>query len=148
MQSGIKINGHPKSIDCLTIKKSAVGSLGVFTKSDLPEFICVDIAKAIIFPREIYIHAIYACQVAGLPDDKLTLDQYVLGWNENFICLPLGNIGMYNHSDTPNCEYIQMKETGSIGIVTLKTIKAGEELTVSYGSEWFKKKTYINKVAI
>lgn len=148
MYTGVKINGYPKSIDCLKIKKSPVGSLGVFTSSDLPAFVCIDLAKAIIFPREIYMYALRATQLAELPDDKLILDQYVLGWDTNFMCLPLGNIGMYNHSDSPNCEFIQMKETGSIGIVTIKNIKAAEELTVSYGDEWFKKKTYINKVTI
>lgn len=148
MRKGIQINGHPQSIDCISIKKSPVGSLGVFATSDLPEFICIDLAKALVFPREIYAHAIHATQMSGLPDDKLIIDQYIIGWDNNFVCLPLGNIGMYNHSDTPNCEFIQMKESSSIGVVTRKKIKAGEELTVSYGSEWFKKKTYVNKVTI
>jgi hypothetical protein len=148
MRNGIQINGYPKTLDCVHIKKSPVGSLGVFTKSDLPEFICIDLAKALVFPREIYAHSIKATQLSGLPDDKLIIDQYIIGWDSNFVCLPLGNIGMYNHSDDPNCEFIQMKETSSVGVVSIKKIKAGEELTVSYGSEWFKKKTYVNKVAI
>lgn len=148
MQKTININSYPQSLDCLSIKDSPVGSFGVFTSEDLQELICIEIAKAIIFPRDIYHQALYLTIANGVKPENLILDQYTIGWGENQVCVPLGNIGMYNHSDNPNCEFIKLEDKNCVGMVTIKKVKAGEELTVSYGHTWFKNKDYVNKVIL
>ena len=50
---------------------------------------------------------------------------------ENLIRTPLG--GFINHSEVPNCELIDMGR--HYVIKTLKMIKRGEELTVTY--RWY-----------
>lgn len=84
----------------------------------------------------------------GIHPKSLVIDQYVIGWSADQVCIPLGNVSMYNHSDTPNCEFIKLTETGCVGIVTVKPIKADEELTVSYGATWFDSKWYVDKVIL
>jgi len=145
-QKRILINSSPQALQSLYISNSLIGSYGVFTSKDLSEYICVEIAKGIIIPREIYMHSLHATLGYGISPDKLILDQYTIGWSQTQVCIPLGNVGMFNHSDTPNCDFIQIQDRDCVGVVTIKEIKAGEELTVSYGPTWFKQKDYIKQI--
>jgi SET domain-containing protein len=43
---------------------------------------------------------------------------------------PLG--GFFNHSETPNCEVKSDLNQGMMNLVTIKPIKAGDELTATY----------------
>ena len=147
-QKRILIDSKPQAHTAIYIDDSPVGSLGVFTSMDLPEYICVEIAKGIIMPREIYMHALHATIGYGIKPEKLILDQYTIGWSQTQICIPLGNIGMFNHSEKPNCDFIQIKDSNCVGVVTIKEIRAGEELTVSYGPTWFKQKDYIKQISL
>ena len=63
-----------------------------------------------------------------------------LQFGKNLIRTPLG--GFLNHSDNPNCEKVKLKFTNEDkepsyvfnkwNLVTLKDIKEGEELTLTY----------------
>ncbi len=60
-----------------------------------------------------------------------------LQFGENLIRTPLG--GFINHSDDPNCEKAKLKFTNDKNflfnkwnLVTIKDIKEGEELTLTY----------------
>ena len=60
-----------------------------------------------------------------------------LKFGENLIRTPLG--GFLNHSDNPNCEKAKLKFTNDTkflfnkwNLITLKDIKEGEELTLTY----------------
>ena len=53
---------------------------------------------------------------------------HVIGINGSLYRTPLG--GFYNHSDTPNC--IKIKSGQFYKLITLRDIKAGEEITVNY----------------
>ena len=45
---------------------------------------------------------------------------------------------MFNHSPTPNLNYIRNYETDSIKYITSKEVQAGEELCIFYGTDlWF-----------
>lgn len=144
----ITVESGPQSLDCLKIQDSPVGSYGVFTSEDLQELTCVEIAKAIIFPRDVYHQALYVTMANGFEPKDLIIDQYTIGWGEKKVCIPLGNIGMYNHSDNPNCEFIKLSDKKCVGMVTIKKVKAGEELTVSYGLTWFKNKDYVKQISL
>ena len=60
-----------------------------------------------------------------------------LQFEKNLIRTPLG--GFLNHSDDPNCEKVKLKFTddknflfNKWNLITLKDIKEGEELTLTY----------------
>jgi len=57
-------------------------------------------------------------------------------FENNYIRLPLG--GFFNHSENPNCKIIEslVDEKGNsnlhLSLITIKDIKAGEEITAKY----------------
>jgi hypothetical protein len=52
--------------------------------------------------------------------------------------IPLGNIALYNHSDSPNCTHA-LDDSGSVMTLTAsRDIRAGDQLSITYGSSlWF-----------
>jgi uncharacterized protein len=52
------------------------------------------------------------------------------------VVLPLGYGMLYNHSSDPNLEYDQDEPT-TITFLALRPIRAGDELTIDYGEEWW-----------
>lgn len=94
--------------DCLTIKESEIEGLGLFATKDIP-------AGSELGETHYYLHGI-------------------------MIRTPLG--GFYNHSDNPNSERVAKERIRpfdteraivySYELITLKDIKAGEEITVKY----------------
>ncbi|KAJ3188303.1 hypothetical protein HDU85_005454 [Gaertneriomyces sp. JEL0708] len=70
--------------------------------------------------------------------------ELAVGLDSQFI----GNIGRFvNHDDNPNCDviYVPWRNRWRIVYVTVRPIYPGEELTVSYGSNYWDSRT-INKV--
>ena len=58
---------------------------------------------------------------------------FAVGFKNNYIRTPLG--GFINHSDTPNCCKVKSHEESALTyflLQTMKDIKEGEELTVTY----------------
>jgi hypothetical protein len=84
--------------------------------------------------------AVEHCPTLELPGDEVVgqLGDYVFGSNngEDEVLLLLGYGMLYNHSDEPNCEYVQ-EEPRVITFVTIRPVKAGDELTIDYGEEWW-----------
>lgn len=80
--------------------------------------------------------------------DKSEVSNYVftsLTQTNKFI-FPLGFATLYNHSDDPNCEYFLREAqddniTKQFMIFAAKNeIKKGDELTISYGTNWWKQR--------
>ena len=68
--------------------------------------------------------------IADIPEDTCLGISHIENdrFENGYMRTPLG--GFYNHSNSPNCKKIQ---TGSVySLWTLKAIKKGEEITVSY----------------
>jgi hypothetical protein len=84
--------------------------------------------------------AVEHCPTLELPGDEVVgqLGDYVFGSNEGEeeVLLLLGYGMLYNHSDEPNCVYVQ-EEPRVITFVTIRPVKAGDELTIDYGEEWW-----------
>ena len=58
---------------------------------------------------------------------------FAVGFKDNYIRTPLG--GFINHSDTPNCHKVESHEDSTLTyfiLQTMRDIKKGEELTVTY----------------
>ena len=99
------MNNYRPLPDKLTIRKSKIEGLGLFAYRRIPHD-----------------------TVLGMTHYKKDLD---IEGEENLIRTPLG--GFINHSEVPNCELIDMGR--HYVIKTLKMIKRGEELTVTY--RWY-----------
>ena len=92
----------------MTIKKSTIDGLGLFTNKEIK---------------------------VKNPDDasSLGITHVFINGDEFIYRTPLG--GFINHSDEPNCELIRMDKSPSQGVnhlFPLRTIKKGEEITLKY----------------
>ena len=56
--------------------------------------------------------------------------------NEGMFLVVLGFGMLYNHSSEPNLDYYQENEA-ALAFVAQRQIDKGEELTISYGDEWW-----------
>jgi SET domain-containing protein len=82
---------------------------------------------------------IETCHTVELADDDVSgrLNDYVFSSHgEGEVLLVLGNGMLYNHSATPNAEYVQ-DEPDTIAFRTLRKVEPGDELTIDYGEEWW-----------
>ena len=84
--------------------------------------------------------AVESCPTLELHSDDVSgrLGDYVFGSRrERGLRRPTLGYGMlYNHSYEANCEYVQ-DGPDVITFVTTRAVKAGEELTIDYGEEWW-----------
>ena len=96
---------------------------GVFTASDISKGDKIEICPALIIPT------------FELPIlHRTTLHDYYFLWGDEnemaAIALGLGSI--YNHSYTPNSNFLTDMPEKTIDIFAIKDIKAGEEITINY----------------
>jgi hypothetical protein len=64
------------------------------------------------------------------------LSDYTFMSGDKYV-LPLGNIALYNHSEDASCKH-SLDTSGEVMTLTAtKDIKAGSELSISYGPHWF-----------
>jgi hypothetical protein len=121
----------PFIADALTIKKTKTMGRGVFTRFDLPAKSVVEMAPVIVMSKK---------ERAIL--DKTLLHDYIFEWGKSSsqCCMALGWIPLYNHSYTANCDYEMHFTKKLIYIITVREIKAGEELFINYNGKWNNKK--------
>jgi uncharacterized protein len=109
---------------------------GVFTAEDIAEGTTIEISPVIAMTGE----------ERKLLDQTL-LHDYIFEWGEDNkgCCMALGYVPIYNHSYKSNCEYEMPArlghsagdfETEQITIITMRDIKAGEELFINYNGSW------------
>ena len=110
-------------LSALYIDQSPECGRGVFTNEKILADTILEISSVIVLPHK----------------DKALIDQtylynYYFLWGEEpqTYAIALGNVSLYNHSSSPNCEYLTYYEEQVIHIRSLRTIEAGEELTVNY----------------
>jgi uncharacterized protein len=106
----------------LRVGRSRTG-LGVFACEDIPKHVCVE-------------------EYTGklVREDKLkdTRGKYLFAIGKNLMIdgnVRTNRARYINHSCAPNCEATGPR--GKVFILTLRRIKAGEELTYNYGKEYF-----------
>ena len=100
---------------------------GVFTDADIASDIVVEISPVIVMSAD-----------ERLLLDKTRLHDYIFKWgkDEKECCMALGYIAMYNHSYASNCEYFMDFDEQTILVKTVRSISAGEELTINYNGDW------------
>lgn len=115
----------------LYIDNSTRKGKGVFTREKILPGIIVEIAQVIVMDSKDRIFL-----------DKTLLHDYIFEWGKkkDQCAMALGNVPIYNHSYTSNCEYFMDFEEHTISIKTMRIIKKGEELTINYNGNWNDKK--------
>jgi len=109
---------------------------GVFTKQSIQADLLIESSPVIIMSAQ---------EMELL--NKTKLHDYIFHWENEKCCMAMGYVPLYNHEKPSNCEYFQNFENGIIEIKSMRTIDAGEELTINYqGSmnapnpDWFELK--------
>jgi hypothetical protein len=74
--------------------------------------------------------------VIALESGKGALLDYALLWGDKLV-VALGWTMLYNHSDNNSCVFSSNLYDSLLGIMTIRDIEPGEQLTVDYGSDWF-----------
>jgi hypothetical protein len=101
---------------------------GVFTKADLEAGLVIESSPVIVMSGE-----------DRKKLDETLLHDYIFEWQPdgaNMCCMALGWLPMYNHSYSSNCEYFMDYDNNTMYIQTVRSIAAGEELTINYNGDW------------
>jgi SET domain-containing protein len=99
---------------------------GVFARRRIRKDAIIERSPVIVIPAE---------EWAGM--EETILSNYVFDWGENneHAAVALGYVSIYNHSYTPNASLSECTEEGTIEVVALRDIDAGEEIFVNYNGE-------------
>ena len=110
-------------LPCLFVSPAQDMGRGVFTSEKIKANTIIEIAPVIVMNDK----------------DRKLLDQtllhdYIFEWGDDALqcCMALGYVPIYNHAYNSNCEYEMDYENNTIQIVTVKAIKAGDELFINY----------------
>jgi uncharacterized protein len=114
-------------LSCLYIQNTNNKGRGVFTHAKIEAETIVEIAPVIVMQKKDRVLL-----------DKTLLHDYIFVWGEaeDQCCMALGNVPIYNHHYKSNCDYFMDYEEDTIMIRTVRTIEAGEELTINYNGDW------------
>lgn len=100
---------------------------GVFAIEDIKKGEVIEVSPVVVFPSN--------------ETDLISqtqLKDYVFLWDKEKSALPLGVGAVFNHSDTPNSYYQKRLHREDMVFIATQDINAQEEITVSYGEEWWK----------
>ena len=110
---------------------------GVFTTRAIAAGKLIELAPVIVMTDE-----------ERLLLDKTLLHDYIFEWGkkQDQCAMALGLISVYNHSYAANCEYGMYFNKHAISIISVRDIKAGEELFINYNGTWNdEKKVWFDK---
>ena len=111
--------------DNVEVKESPVHGKGIFAAGDIPE-------EKIILVIEGEVIDGNECERREEEENNV----YIF-WNGDECYIDTNNsskIKYINHDCDPNC-YVEEKDEKSLYLISLREIKAGEELTIDYGYE-------------
>lgn len=114
-------------LPCLYIAATGKMGRGIFTSKDLKKGEVVEVSPVIVMENS-----------AREWLDRTLLHDYIFEWGgkKKQCCMALGWVPLYNHSYTSNCEYEMDYKEQLINIITVRSIKKGEELFINYNGDW------------
>lgn len=120
-------------VPSLYIAPSPLGGRGVFTSEPIAAGSIIEISPVIVVPAadKALIH-------------KTHLHDYYFLWENGQCAIALGYGSLYNHAENPVAEYGMDYADQSISFYCIRSIGAGEEITINYisggnekGEIWF-----------
>jgi hypothetical protein len=120
---------EPYIVPEVIIKDSKLGGRGVFANTIYKKNDIIEICPAVLSNKNI---------ING------RLRDYIFGHNKDASkCLiAFGYISIYNHQDSPNSIWNVINDK-QIKLTALRDIKKGEEITVSYGDNYWNSRNYL-----
>ena len=124
---------RPLPNDLLEIRDDPVKGRGVFARLPIAAGALIEAAPVVVVP---------AAQCALL--DKTILHDYYFHWDgdpdgEGRGAVALGLVSLCNHSRRPRARVRRNFAQGTLDLVALATIAAGDEITIDYNCPlWFK----------
>ena len=128
-----------------------INGWGVFTNENIKTGEIIEVSPVFIYPKKIIDLSIYISLGEGMNPASLGIDQYGILWNiddeNNFIAATmLGYLSLYNHSNHNNAMFEAIIEKRLVKLTAIRDIVAEEQITVSYGEDWFNQKNYLNYI--
>lgn len=118
---------HPLINNKIYASKSPIHGWGAFASEDISSGEIVEECPVIKMDEKF----------SGLPSE---IKRYAFSWKYGLSqkpCIVMGYGGVYNHSDNNNLEYYTDEAKDVMVYKASRDIKAGEELFVNYGPEYF-----------
>ncbi len=110
-------------IPSLYISESDHRGRGVYVSEDLEKDNLIEICPLIIIPTD---------QVAKIHDTVIHDYYFLYDDKAADACIPLGYGCLYNHSHQPNARVAYDYEERCIHIISMRSIKSGEEIFIDY----------------
>lgn len=100
---------------------------GMFTEVAIPAGTVIEKAPVIVLSAE-----------ERKQLDETLLHDYIFEWGDDHkqCCMALGYIPLYNHAYQANCEYEMEFKKQMMQVITVRDVKAGEELFINYNGTW------------
>jgi SET domain-containing protein len=108
--------------DLVCVRKVKGKGRGVFARRNIATGAVIERVPVAIVPLKLFRD----------PDDP-ALARFFYEWGSSTVAISLGYGSLYNHSYTPNAVYVEGPKVMTYR--ALRTIKAGEEITVNYNGE-------------
>ena len=98
---------------------------GVFAQQTIPVGTVIEKAPVLVIPRAEWEFV-----------ERTVFNDYCYSWGPDLqdAAFGLGYVSLYNHSYSPNAQYIKRMEERMLWIVALREIHEGDEVTVNYNS--------------
>ena len=109
-----------------------IGSTGVFANNKISKGDIIEVCPALLEKRKNL-------------DNTNKLTDYHFEYDKDNSLVALGYCSMYNHSDSPNANWLIL-DKNSMRIKALNDIEAGEEIFVSYGNKYWKSRKELKKI--
>lgn len=98
---------------------------GCFARCDIDKDFLVEKAVTLLIPKAIFVSS--ASEI---------LSNYVFAFDDDNVVLAFGMGSLFNHSQQPNVSYECAQSDQCVYFISLRPIKAGEELTIDYGRDY------------
>lgn len=112
---------NPLIMPKVQVADSSISGRGVFAVKNFKKDELIEEAHAVLFKK---------------PRPR-ALKDYVFDWDDGHCTMLLGYGCVYNHASDPNAYYRKNFETNVMNIFAKRDIKAGEEILITYGEDWF-----------
>lgn len=107
----------------LEVKSIPKKGRGVFATSNIKKDAIIEICPVAVFPF--------------IEGQQHALEGYAFRWTKTKVAIALGLGSLYNHSYTPNAEYVQDRKLKEIHVYALRNIRKGEEICFNYNGRPF-----------